>query len=49
MKCERIYLKDIYEFLGADNANPTLDVYIPDDVSESKNANHKLGDDFRNK
>ncbi|MBE6903211.1 MAG: alpha/beta hydrolase [Ruminococcaceae bacterium] len=38
MKCERIYLKDVYEFLGADNANPTLDVYIPDDASESKNA-----------
>lgn len=37
MIVKKLNLKDEFEFLGENGANPTLDVYIPDEVMERKN------------
>lgn len=34
MKCERIYLKEIYPFLGEDGHEPFLDLYLPYNMVE---------------
>lgn len=41
MVTERIYLKDIYPFLGEDNKNPYIDTYLPYNLKEMHRENQK--------
>ncbi len=41
MKCERIYLKDCYDFLGENGKNATVDLYLPYNMTEMKREDRK--------
>ncbi|MBQ7638866.1 MAG: alpha/beta hydrolase [Clostridia bacterium] len=41
MRCERIRLKDEFEFLGKNGADPVLDVYLPFNMPEMRRENQK--------
>lgn len=41
MQHERLELKNYFEFLGADDANPTLDIYLPYNMVEMNRQNQK--------
>ncbi len=41
MKCEKLFLKDIYSFLGENGANPTLEIYLPYNMTEMNRENQK--------
>ncbi len=41
MKHEKIFLKDIYPFLGENGANPTLETYLPYNMTEMHRENQK--------
>lgn len=41
MKYEKIYLKDCFSVLGADNCNPTLEIYLPYNLKEMGRADLK--------
>lgn len=41
MICEKIELKNHFEFLGADGKNPTLDIYLPYNMAEMNRQNQK--------
>lgn len=41
MICEKIELKKHFDFLGADNKNPTLDLYLPYNMVEMNRQNKK--------
>lgn len=41
MRCERLELKKYFEFLGDNDANPTLDIYLPYNMVEMNRQNQK--------
>ncbi len=41
MICEKIELKNHFEFLGDDGKNPTLDIYLPYNMAEMNRQNQK--------
>ena len=41
MRCERLFLKDYYSFLGDNGKNPTLDLYLPFNMDEMNRQNRK--------
>jgi len=41
MRCERIKLKEHFEFLGNNGANPVLDIYLPYNMTEMRRENRK--------
>ncbi len=41
MRCEKLHLKDYYGFLGKDNADPTVELYLPYNMTEMKRENLK--------
>lgn len=41
MKCEKLFLKDYYSFLGDNGKNPTLDLYLPFNMDEMNRQNRK--------
>lgn len=41
MKYEKLELKEIFPFLGENNANPTLEIYLPYNMSEMHRENQK--------
>ncbi len=41
MICERIFLKDKFEFLGKDGKNPYADIYLPYNMTEMNRQNDK--------
>ncbi len=41
MKCEILHLKDYYPFLGEDNCDPTVEMYLPFNLTEMGRENDK--------
>lgn len=41
MKCEILHLKDYYPFLGEDNCDPTVEMYLPFNLTEMGRQNDK--------
>ena len=41
MRCERLFLKDYYSFLGDNGKNSTLDLYLPFNMDEMNRQNRK--------
>ena len=41
MKCEVLHLKDYYPFLGEDNCDPTVEMYLPFNLTEMGRQNDK--------
>lgn len=41
MKCEKIYLKDYYDFLGENGKNPSVDMFLPFNMDEMDRENKK--------
>ena len=41
MRNKRLHLKDNYEFLGANGADPTLDLYLPFNMTEMGRGDQK--------
>lgn len=41
MKYEKLFLKDSYSFLGENGANPTLEIYLPYNMTEMNRENQK--------
>lgn len=41
MKCERLELKNYFDFIGANGENPTLDIYLPYNMAEMRRENQK--------
>ena len=41
MRYERLELKNYFEFLGKNGANPTLDIYLPYNMVEMNRQNQK--------
>ena len=41
MRCERLFLKDYYSFLGDNGKNPTLDLYLPFNMDEMNRQSRK--------
>ena len=41
MKCERLELKNYFDFIGANGENPTLDIYLPYNMVEMRRQNQK--------
>jgi len=41
MNTKRIYLKDTFDFLGADGKNPYVDIYLPYNMTEMHRENQK--------
>ena len=41
MKCERLELKNYFDFIGANGENPTLDIYLPYNMPEMRRENQK--------
>lgn len=41
MKCEVLHLRDYYEFLGADDRDPVVSLYLPYNMTEMNRQNNK--------
>ena len=44
MRHDILHLKDFYDFLGADGADPVLEIYLPYNMPEMGRENHWVAD-----